>query len=616
MATRVGRGAAASCFTSSTLAPCCLVMMVVMMMMVQLQPTSSSRIVVHTNKEGPAGGLLTGTIASLDLPEGLITEQISYYLTTSQQDGGDTIYRLAFCDGVQPEAIPINTAVTVVYDKIVDGVVHSCTPPKESSPAEEGRRRALLGERITAPLEPRILVYIATMCGFKEPAAASNPAEIMDIFFGKGDMKGRVLADYYKTCSYGQVTLLPKNVKVVGPVEIPCSGNLVTSFTMKTGSNFSSNSCSNDNLLKWQFWLDIWADANWRTLGISPDDYHHQVILLPKTFTAKSKDCNGFAGSATAGRYYIDKTAVNNWGRGFVWWSGDNLNKIETLFHEIGHNYRMAHASIPGGCDLVDQCDHTCAMGAVGGQGIRCLNAAHNWQIGWGRPFLELDDVSLPYGKPSAPIRIPKQLSSTNSSVVVTGAGMPDNQRLFLSVRMNVYPYDLPYGPSYDNTPFLLMHTYRGTDSQPYAQTIRVGDLGVGGVWRDPDSDLVVRFDSWNNATGASVRICRRSSRQTEVNCTNGLDDDCDFLTDIKDPDCTRPRSPPSPPRPPSPPSPPLRPPPSPPPPPPPPPSPRPPQPPPPSPRPPPPKRPSPRPPRSSQAMRIPSSPHRPSPLP
>ncbi|GIL67410.1 hypothetical protein Vafri_20802 [Volvox africanus] len=481
MATRVGRGAAASCFTSSTLAPCCLVMMVVMMMMVQLQPTSSSRIVVHTNKEGPAGGLLTGTIASLDLPEGLITEQISYYLTTSQQDGGDTIYRLAFCDGVQPEAIPINTAVTVVYDKIVDGVVHSCTPPKESSPAEEGRRRALLGERITAPLEPRILVYIATMCGFKEPAAASNPAEIMDIFFGKGDMKGRVLADYYKTCSYGQVTLLPKNVKVVGPVEIPCSGNLVTSFTMKTGSNFSSNSCSNDNLLKWQFWLDIWADANWRTLGISPDDYHHQVILLPKTFTAKSKDCNGFAGSATAGRYYIDKTAVNNWGRGFVWWSGDNLNKIETLFHEIGHNYRMAHASIPGGCDLVDQCDHTCAMGAVGGQGIRCLNAAHNWQIGWGRPFLELDDVSLPYGKPSAPIRIPKQLSSTNSSVVVTGAGMPDNQRLFLSVRMNVYPYDLPYGPSYDNTPFLLMHTYRGTDSQPYAQTIRVGDLGVGG---------------------------------------------------------------------------------------------------------------------------------------
>ncbi|GLI66229.1 hypothetical protein VaNZ11_009968, partial [Volvox africanus] len=151
------------------------------------------------------------------------------------------------------------------------------------------------------------------------------------------------------------------------PVEIPCSGKLVTS-----GKNFTSNSCLNDNLLKWQFWLDEWADANKRSLGIDPRDYHHQVILLPKTFSGRTAGCNGFAGTASVAQWFREKTAVNNWGRGLVWWSGDALDDIEFLIHEIAHNYGMAHASIPGGCDLGDQCDNECPMGATGGQGIRC----------------------------------------------------------------------------------------------------------------------------------------------------------------------------------------------------------------------------------------------------
>lgn len=92
--------------------------------------------------------------------------------------------------------------------------------------------------------------------------------------------------------------------------------------------------------------------------------------------------CGGFAGAATTGRWSFSTTAVNKWGSGLVWWTGDNWGDLEILFHEIGHNYGMAHASIPGGCSLSDQCDHTCTMGAAGGQGIRCFNAPHNWQVG------------------------------------------------------------------------------------------------------------------------------------------------------------------------------------------------------------------------------------------
>ncbi|GIL84207.1 hypothetical protein Vretifemale_12896, partial [Volvox reticuliferus] len=627
------RMAAASCFvTPARLASCCLLLLVV-----QLLRTSGSKVVVQEKKE-PVGGMLTGTIMSLELPgSGGLTEQTSYYLTTTQHDAGDIIYRLAFCDGVLPEDIPMSAPVTVVYDEIIDGVVHSCTPPRESDDGQRQRRRALLGETITVPLEPRILVYITSFCGFPEPPVVSNPEEIMDLFFRTGDRRGRTLANYYNTCSYGQVTLLPKNVKVVGPVQIPCTGNLLTTRYFNSGSNFSSNSCNHDNLLKWQLWLDTFAAANQR-LGINPSDYHHQVMLLPKSLSLKTEGCGGFSGLATRGPSSYEKTAINSWGRGLIWWSGDSVDRLEILLHEIGHTYGMAHGNIPGGCELRDQCDHTCTMGAYGGQGIRCLNAAHNWQIGWGRPFLELSNESLPYGKPTAPIRIPLQLSAKNSSVVVTGAGMPVNQRLFLSVRMNDYPYDLPYSFAGD-TPHLLMHTYNGTVLSSYVATIHVGDLSVDSVWRDPDSDLVVRFDSWDKKTNAaSVRICRRSSRQQEVNCKNGLDDDCDFLTDIEDPDCPKPPSPPIPPSPPSPPPLPSPPaphprlppqpspkPPSPKPPSPPRPSPRPPrpQPSPPSypirlqsPRPPPPKRPSPRPPRSPQAPRNPPSPRRQTPPP
>lgn len=92
--------------------------------------------------------------------------------------------------------------------------------------------------------------------------------------------------------------------------------------------------------------------------------------------------CNSFSGLASAGRWSLQQTEVNKWGSSLVWWAGENFGDLEILLHEFGHTYGMAHGTIPGGCDMHDQCDHTCTMGANGGQFIRCLNAPHNWQVG------------------------------------------------------------------------------------------------------------------------------------------------------------------------------------------------------------------------------------------
>ncbi|EFJ51201.1 hypothetical protein VOLCADRAFT_88037 [Volvox carteri f. nagariensis] len=389
-------------------------------------------------------GQATGTITLLDLPGNATAAghhpQPVYYLQERQASGVFVFYRLAFCAKMSTDDIPTGVPLVVAYDNITDGVMYSCTAPINSSTLEpstelESRhRRVLLGESITTPRAPRILVYVTTCCGY-----AGGPSTM-------------------------------------------------------------------------------------------PEDYHHRIMLLPKSFSMK------VPGLATLGRYLNASTAINKWGSALVWWNGDYATDLELLLHEIGHNYGMAHANVPGGCELRDQCDHTCTMGAVGGQAIRCLNAPHNWQVGWGRPFLRLGNSELSVGRAVA-TRIPPQLNTTDSSVMITGSGMHPNMKIFISARLNVYPYDLPWNFWEDSRRLLLIHTYDGTDKTPSAPTVLAAEIGVGETWRDPASRLVVRFDSWSNLTGAAVRICRRVF-ETEVNCRNGLDDDCDFLLDDEDPDC------------------------------------------------------------------------------
>ncbi|GIL96148.1 hypothetical protein Vretimale_2030 [Volvox reticuliferus] len=582
---------------------------IIALLLLLLAPLAAVANTGHLQSSGDdyGGGVVEGIISSQDKfitgPEGLIKR--IYYLQKTQHDDHHTSHQLVFCDALSSQAIPVGTPATVVYDKIIDGVMYSCSVPTEkveqATSSISSRQRELLGQFITTPLQPRILFYIVRMCGYEMPAAATVE-DITDMLFtGKTTERNVTLAGYYNTCSYGQVRLLPANVKVLGPAELPCNGFLKSPspYNKSSGDGFNLT-CESDNLYKWHYWLDAWAAENYQ---VKSADYHHRVIVLPVGFSSASRGCGGFSGLSCPGIWSQAKTVVNGWGSSLIWWSGHNVvsRKLEILFHEIGHNYGLAHASIPGGCDLRDQCDHTCTMGATAGQGIRCLNAPHNWQIGWGWPFQTLTDNSLPYGRAVA-VRIPPQLNTTASSVRVSVSGMPQSQGVFIAARLNMYPYDLPWQFQDDGVPFLIMHTYNGTDARAYLPTQLVGEIRIGETWRDPSSSLVVRFDSWNRDTGAAARICRRSS-DAEYSCNDGVDEDCDFLEDMADPDCVQPRPPPCPPPSPPgpPPSPPL------------PPSPRPPPPsppsPPPPPPPPPPSPPPPSPPSPPHPVRPPKSP-------
>lgn len=105
----------------------------------------------------------------------------------------------------------------------------------------------------------------------------------MDLFLYGNGTNNRTLAGYFSTCSYNQVTLLPQNVQVLGPVTVPCKGKLSNSSAFSTGPRFTSDACnSTDNMQKWHYWLDEWADINY---GVHAADFHHRVLILPPYFS-------------------------------------------------------------------------------------------------------------------------------------------------------------------------------------------------------------------------------------------------------------------------------------------------------------------------------------------
>ncbi|GLI65342.1 hypothetical protein VaNZ11_008891 [Volvox africanus] len=464
-------------------------------------------------------GSATGTLMSLLMSRVTGPDAARHYLTVGQ----GKMFRLEFCPNITgPEELAPNTIVTIDYSNITNGVMFSCRLPRQPGTA----RRALFGDIINPPIQPTFLVYIVSFCGFSEPAIAT-PQSIYNLFNGTG-YQGRTVEDFYDTCSYGQIS--PSKVDVVGPIEIPCTGSLSLNFAFPSGNTFDTKSCDDDNLLKWHFYLDALMLSSKKYAGITPTDYNHKIMLLPRTFSARIRNCNGFAGSASVGPWLRVFSNVNKYGTGLIWWSGDVVNSIEFLFHEVGHTLGMAHADVLGGCDLGDQCDNTCPMGATGGQGIRCLNAPHMWQLGWGKPKTWLDK-DLRYGVVKT-VTIAPQLSNKDTAVAV----QIGDTRYFLSIRMNTQPYDLPFRP-WENSPYLLLHSYKGTPSAPYARTILLSTTSLNGNNTDLASSLVVKFDAWDPRDGATVLVCRRLSAKEKL-CGDGLDDDCDFLADEEDPDC------------------------------------------------------------------------------
>ena len=138
---------------------------------------------------------------------------------------------------------------------------------------------------------------------------------VSEFFNGNGTGIGRTMAEYYDTCSYGQVTVQPSQVKILGPIVIPCSGTLDLPFTYPppSGNAFNnSNACDDFNPYKWQYYLDTVAAAQ----GVTATDFNHKIMLLPKGFANQRGAHAGGMGAGGMGAAGMEAAGMGAAGMG------------------------------------------------------------------------------------------------------------------------------------------------------------------------------------------------------------------------------------------------------------------------------------------------------------
>jgi hypothetical protein len=94
----------------------------------------------------------------------------------------------------------------------------------------------------------------------------------------------RNIASLYSQCSNGQANLDVSNSVVIN-VPFPCSG------TLKSGKNFSINSCSDNNIneVNWHKYAAEYAE---RYLGYSVNRFHHRILIMPKNLYVRMSKCS------------------------------------------------------------------------------------------------------------------------------------------------------------------------------------------------------------------------------------------------------------------------------------------------------------------------------------
>ncbi|KAG2450776.1 hypothetical protein HYH02_004613 [Chlamydomonas schloesseri] len=389
------------------------------------------------------------------------------------------------------------------------------------------------------------VIFITDMCG-NGPAVTVEELEAR-LFGGSAEPSSEAdmsVQGYMSSCSNTQAIFSRDNVLIVGPVSLDCDGST-------WDLAWSTLSCFENDYVGWQWAVEEWAYGN----DIDISRYRHRVVITsPRKadwMTAGDPDClwsgMGVLGPAynAAGEQNTDATAVYSEGVfSYAWVSGDHWNRPQGWLHELGHNYYLHHATSLG-CGSA-YCDDSCTMGYCCTP--RCFNAPHNWQVGWDDPTARLGGWDLPPGLPArytlasglgrnAPP--PRGRSGAVLRVDAAWAGVDDGgvgTTLWVSYRAGKSVYDqLPD----ELTDRVSIFWYPGTDPNDATVTVRLAALAEGEVWRNDTLSLsVTRAAPAAGGAGAQVVVCRYSG-DAEAECGDGLDDDCDGLVDMDDPDCS-----------------------------------------------------------------------------
>ncbi|GAX74872.1 hypothetical protein CEUSTIGMA_g2318.t1 [Chlamydomonas eustigma] len=361
-----------------------------------------------------------------------------------------------------------------------------------------------------------VLVMVAQVCTY--PAAVASTSYIEQMMFDGPGSYASTLEGYYSECSQGKAYLNRNNSKVVGNVVIPCSYNGTT-------ITFNTDSCSYSNNDAWHDYAQYYVQT---VLGIDITPYQHRVLLLPRLFTTWT-GC-GWVGQGTLGPDQVSATGAYLSSK--VWLSGEYWNTPMSYFHELGHTNYLHH-SIQAGCQY---CDLSCPMG--GCCSIRCFNAPHNWQLGWGGPLATLSSQNFTTGS-WITFNLPAQNTAHNNMIMVQPDWNPSynygtTYSWYISYRVNSGKYDQQIPGDY--TFVTNIYWWDGQYQLMPIMTNWMAGVYNGQIFTNMTDMFSVRQVS-GGSLGAVVQLCRMSQVQ-ERSCNDGLDNDCNGLIDSEDPAC------------------------------------------------------------------------------
>lgn len=420
-------------------------------------------------------------------------------------------------------------------------------------------------------IQLRSVTYLVNICGMRNPF--QNPNDYLRYMTNTSTSTNDNIQLYYSTCSYNKVSWDPRYNKVVGPIDIPCSGVLVRGILSYP---WTSTKCG---AAEQAAWLDI-AETKARNLSLTnPElaavmswtDRRRAVMILPGAVSCP------WAGLGMTGCVGSRCTA-------FI--KGLYASKMTVIYHELQHNMGLGHAT-RGRDEYGDNSDSMGDAVSVATNKMLCHNAAYMWRIGWAKPLNHLYDAYLNanFGDNSAGnltagdfnannnlrgIRLPAtSLSDSNFVRVSLGAvnTQPDGYRMtypiyfisYRSKRLGARAYDSAMPSTLDRR--VYVHNFNGSIwERDYNKTELVA-LGTNLInfaslygtsnrssWTSPyitpqgfGGSLVggaIKLTVTNTQPDfAIINLCRLTSLR-ENDCENGIDDDCDGLVDDEDPDC------------------------------------------------------------------------------
>lgn len=358
------------------------------------------------------------------------------------------------------------------------------------------------------------------------------------------------MQNQFRICTNNKVSFTKDNNLIIGPIPMPCSGTFTrNTITYKYDIG---QKCGYTELYALGVVANAYTAMNYPDVNANLPYFKRKIYLIP----GMKCPWSGLGSMECRTGCSIHALGLD----------------IGVIFHEMMHTLGLRHASrIYSKGNYGEYDDVTDVMGTGGSSTNNdvCFNSAWSYKAGWASAIDTIDFNTMSPMK-DMPYTLPSMHLSSNNvvRVVINGSNTPLPRVIYVSLRSRgnktpigtcdrdnglkvpmtkkVYVHELISGselPAASNSVLHAVLDIKNSTVKLGAEPFKISPIFSLKVSNDY---LVIRVLSIQSIAGvqapveasfAQIAICRTDVLK-ESNCNDGIDNDCDGLVDMKDPDC------------------------------------------------------------------------------